>query len=438
MKNNFLTAEEAAARIASGAFDRKLMQYYGVSGDALIPYRSRIIRATERFHALFGSRPVRIFSVSGRTELGGNHTDHQNGRVLAAGISADMIAVAAPSGSTEICIHSEGYPEEHISAAETDFVPAEEGTSAALIRGTSARFAQLGSPIQGFVAYICSDIPKGSGMSSSAAYEVLLGTICNDFFADASFSQAESAMIAQYAENVYFRKPCGLMDQMACALGGIVTIDFQDPAAPKWKRIHRDLSQTGYTLCIIDTGADHAGLTAEYAAVPAEMCAVAEMLGKRVLRDTDEYAFLNKLPELRHACGDRAVLRAMHFYSENSRVLKQTEALQTGRIEEYLSLVNESGRSSETLLQNISVSGKPEAQAPAVTLALCQKLLAGKGAYRIHGGGFAGTVQAYVPAGEAEVFRTEMNRMLGNDACHIIQIRACGAGALWEEEEVTE
>ena len=438
MKDNFLRASEAKERILSGAFDRRLEQYYGVSGDALAPYRERLILAVDRFTALFGDKPLRIFSASGRTELGGNHTDHQCGRVLAGGISLDMIAVASPNAVPEISICSEGFPAVTLSPAETNIRTEEYGTSAALIRGTAARFAALGKPVGGFSAYMISDVPKGSGLSSSAAFEVLLGTICNDFYADSAFSAAELAIIAQYAENKYFGKPCGLMDQMACALGAVCAIDFADPAAPRWEQVPMNPSKEGYALCIIDSGADHAGLTDEYAAVPAEMKSVAAMFGKRTLRETDEAAFSARLPEIRKACGDRAVLRAMHFYDENSRVAEQTAALRDGRFSDYLRMVNASGRSSEAHLQNISPCGRPQKQAVAVALALCEKLLGGRGAYRVHGGGFAGTVQAYVPAEDAESFRIGIDRVLGDGACQFVHIRTCGACSLWDEQEDTE
>ncbi|MBR6106902.1 MAG: galactokinase [Oscillospiraceae bacterium] len=424
--------ETAAAYVRSGACDAALCAMYGASGEALAPYRERILHAVGGFCELYGEMPVRIFSVSGRTELGGNHTDHQHGRVLAGGISLDIIAVAAKTDDGIMRVKSEGYPEDRISADDLAVHADETGCSAALLRGIAARFAQRGMPAGGFCAYTVSDVLKGSGMSSSAAFEVMLGTIVNDFYADSQFSQSELAMIAQYAENVYFGKPCGLMDQMACALGGVTAIDFADPAQPLWEQVQLDLNAEGYALCIIDSGADHADLTDEYAAVPAEMKSVAAALGKTVLRETDEADFLAHLPELRKNCGDRAVLRAMHFYGDNARVLQQTSALKAGRFADFLSLVTESGRSSAFALQNISAAGSTKQQAVAVTLALCEKLLAGKGAFRVHGGGFAGTVQAFVPLDMIGEFRAQTERILGDGACHVLRIRRCGACALWE------
>ena len=432
MDHGFLMPEAAKAYVMSGACTQRLQAMYGVGGDALLPYRTRILRAIDCFAAQYGAQPVRIFSVSGRTELGGNHTDHQHGRVLAGGISLDLIAVAAKTQDNALRVLSEGYPELAVSAGDTAARAAEQGTSAALLRGTAARFAELGKPSGGICAYLTSDVQKGSGLSSSAAFEVMLGLILNDFYADSSFSPMKLAMIAQKAENVYFGKPCGLMDQAACALGGVTAMDFADPAHPQCEQVQLDLTAEGYALCIIDSGADHAGLTEEYAAVPAEMCAVAEKLGASVLRDTAETAFYEKLPELRAECGDRAVLRAMHFYGENTRVQQQIAALKAHRFAEYLALVTASGRSSAFALQNITPAGRTKQQAVAVALALCEQLLNGRGAVRVHGGGFAGTVQAYVPLDMTEEFCRQTERVLGEGTCRVLRIRRCGACALWE------
>ncbi len=435
MNSSFLSAAEAQKRVLAGVFDRRLAAFYGVQGDALAPYRQRIADAAAKFVSLYGDRPVRIFSVSGRTELGGNHTDHQHGRVLAGGISLDMIAVAAPDDEPVIRVQSEGYPEDAVALDDLAADPSAYGSSAALIRGTAARFAALGKPVGGFAAYTTSNVLKGSGMSSSAAFEVMIGTICNDFYADGAFSPAELAMIAQYAENEYFGKPCGLMDQMACALGGVCAIDFADPAKPVWRQVPLNLAKEGYALCIIDSGADHADLTGEYAAVVPEMRSVAQALGYEYLRDMPEAEFLAHLPELRKTCGDRAVLRAFHFYGDNARVVRQADALESGNFADYLRMVQESGQSSAAMLQNIYPAGSIREQAVAVTLAVCSKLLGGRGAYRVHGGGFAGTAQAYVPLDMAEAFRSHINMMLGAESCHVLQIRACGASALWDDTE---
>ncbi|MBQ8921844.1 MAG: galactokinase [Oscillospiraceae bacterium] len=426
--------DAAKSRISSGACDGTLQRIYSVGREQLAPYRARILSAIDAFSAQYGAQPVRVFSVSGRTELGGNHTDHQHGRVLAGGISLDIIAVAAKTDDGLMRIKSEGFPEDTVPADELAVRAEEAGRSAALLRGTTARFRALGKPAGGFCAYTTSNVLKGSGLSSSAAFEVMIGTICNDFFADNAFSLAELAIIAQYAENEYFMKPCGLMDQMACALGGVTAIDFADPAHPVWEQVSLDLNAEGYVLCIIDSGADHADLTDEYAAVPREMKAVAAALGKQVLQETDEAEFLRSIPRLREQCGDRAVLRAMHFYEETARVPEMTAALREQRFSDYLRLVTESGQSSAFALQNIYAAGSTRQQAVAVTIALCKKLLCGKGACRVHGGGFAGTVQAYVPAELAAEFQEQVNAVLGAGACQILRIRSCGACALWEGE----
>ena len=433
MIRGLLEPEQAAARVLSGEYDAKLRQFYGADGSALLPYRQRIADAVRRFTEIYGQRPLRVFSVSGRTELGGNHTDHQHGNVLAGGISLDIIAVAAPDECNQIRVQSEGYPPDTVSLDDLEAKPEESGKSAALLRGIAARFGALGRPVGGFCAYMTSDVLKGSGLSSSAAYEVMLCTICNDFFADHAFSPVDTAKISQYAENVYFGKPCGLMDQMACALGGVCAIDFADPEAPVFRQVPLDLAKEGYVLCIIDSGADHADLTDEYAAVPAEMSAVAKQFGKSVLRDVPEADFWGHLAYLRQKCGDRAVLRAVHFYGDSARVIRQADALEQGDFSAYLSMVKESGRSSAFALQNIYASGSTKQQAVAVTLALCEELLREKGAFRVHGGGFAGTVQAYVPADRAEAFREAADTVLGAGACHVLQIRSCGAAALWDD-----
>lgn len=423
---------ETEQNLFAGTYDARLTGFYGSSGDALFPYRNRIANALHAFDALSSARAAQVFSVSGRTELGGNHTDHQHGRVLAGGISLDIIAVAAPTDASEIRVQSEGYPEDVVSLDNLTSNPAEYGTSAALIRGIAARFAELGHSVGGLQVYTTSHVLNGSGLSSSAAFEVMIGTICNTFYAKNSFSQVEIAQIAQYAENVYFGKPCGLMDQMACALGGVDVIDFANPATPQWKQIPLDLRAEGYALCIIDSGAHHADLTDAYAAVPAEMSAVAHAMGKEYLRDTDEAQFWAMLPQLREQCSDRAVLRAMHFYADHARVAEQAAALEAGDFAQYLSLVAQSGQSSISMLQNTHVTETPQHQAVDIALALCQKMLKGRGACRVHGGGFAGTIQAYVPLEDCEAFRAGMDAVLGAGACHVLQIRSLGASALWD------
>lgn len=431
MSASFLPIADIKDRLFQGAYDRQLTRFYGLTDNGLQSHRQRIADALDAFRSKYGDLPVRVFSVSGRTELGGNHTDHQHGCVLAGAITLDILAVAAHVDAREIRVQSEGYAEDIVSLDCLSADKSMNGTSAALIRGTAAQFASRGVSIGGLCVYTVSDVLKGSGVSSSAAFEVLLGTICNDFFAENRFSPVEIAKIAQYAENCYFGKPCGLMDQAACALGGVMAIDFDDPAQPVVRSIPLDLSHEGYALCIIDSRADHADLTDEYTAIPAEMQAVAYELGADYLRDADPDAFWRNLIGLRKKCSDRAILRAIHFFDENQRVDKQVSALVNGDFSLYLQLVNESGRSSAMLLQNLYASNNPHAQGVTLALAAAAHFLGGEGAFRVHGGGFAGTVQAYVPLAKCESFREKMDAVFGTGACHVLQIRAAGASALW-------
>ena len=378
------------------------------------------------FAAHFGNTPMRYFSAPGRTEIGGNHTDHQRGRVLAAAVNLDTIAAVRINNTDFIRIQSKGYPLCEVDIRELTPVDAEINTTPALIRGVAARFAQLGCKLSGFDAYVESTVLPGSGLSSSAAFEVLIGTIINHLFFGGRATQPEIAMIGQYAENVFFGKPCGLMDQMASAVGNLVNIDFLDKENPVIRPVNFDFSTCGHALCIIDTRASHADLTDEYAAVPGEIKAVAAFFGKEVLTEIAEVDFYAAIPQLRRACGDRAVMRCIHFYQENARVPKQVEALENGDFDSFLHLIKESGHSSWMYLQNVIPAGYKAQQDVAVSLALCEHYLCGKGAYRVHGGGFAGTVQAFVPFDILENFRTGIDAALGEGACHVLSIRPQG------------
>ena len=378
------------------------------------------------FEAAFGGAPERYFSAPGRTEIGGNHTDHQRGRVLAAAVDLDTRAAVRLNGTDTIRILSEGYPMSVVSLSDLSPDPAEVNTTPALIRGVAARFVQLGCEVKGFDVYCRSTVLPGSGLSSSAAFEVLVGTVLNHLFFGGKVTPPEIAMIGQWAENVYFGKPCGLMDQTASSVGNLVTINFGDKDHPLIRPVDFDFSACGHALCIIDSGADHADLTDEYAAVPADMCAVAAHLGKAVLTEVDEAEFYAALPALRDACGDRAVLRAVHFYQENARVPQQVAALEAGDFPRFLELVKESGRSSWMYLQNVIPAGYKAHQDMAVALALCEHYLAGRGAYRVHGGGLAGTVQAFVPFDLLDTFRAGLDGVLGEGACHVLSIRPRG------------
>ena len=378
------------------------------------------------FAAAFGGTPERYFSAPGRTEIGGNHTDHQRGRVVAAAVNLDTRAAVRLNGTNTIRILSKGYPLCEVELSELTPVQSEINTTMALIRGVAARFTQLGCKIEGFDAYCESTVLPGSGLSSSAAYEVLIGTIINHMFFDAKVSQPEVAMIGQYAENVFFGKPCGLMDQMASAVGNLITIDFFDKENPVIESVDFDFSACGHALCIIDSGADHADLTDEYAAIPGELKKVCAHFGKDVLTQIDEEDFYAAIPALRKECGDRAVMRGIHEYQENKRVVAQVEALRAGDFPAFLQLIKESGYSSFMYLQNVIPAGYVQHQDMAVALGLCEHLLGGKGAYRVHGGGFAGTVQAFVPFEILDAFQAGIDAALGQGACHILSIRPQG------------
>ena len=384
------------------------------------------------FQKAFGELPCRYFSAPGRTEIGGNHTDHQRGRVLAAAVNLQAVAAVSENGTGQIRILSEGYPMCQVDVGELTPKDAERNTTAALIRGLAARFAELGCQVKGFDAYIQSTVLPGSGLSSSAAFEVLLGTVINGLFYDGKLTQPEIAQVGQFAENVYFGKPCGLMDQMASAVGGLVAIDFQDKDAPRIRKVDFDFSACGHSLCIIDSQASHADLTDEYAAIPGELKAICGYFGKEVLTEIPEEAFYAAIPMLRQRCGDRAVLRAIHFYEENARVPRQVAALEAGNFPEFLRLVKESGHSSWMYLQNVVPAGYTDHQEMAIALALCDQLLQGRGAYRVHGGGFAGTVQAFVPDDLLESFRRGINAVLGEGACHVLSIRNRGGVEITE------
>ena len=363
------------------------------------------------------------FSAPGRTEISGNHTDHQRGCVLAAAVNLETVADVTLNDSNVICVRSEGYPETVVDLDDLNLREEEKNTTAALIRGVAAAFVQRGAQLNGFDAKVHSTVLPGSGLSSSAAFEVLIGTICNELFFDRKLTPVEIAQVGQYAENVYFGKPSGLMDQAASSVGGMVYIDFAHVDHPRVQQINFDFEKAGHALCIIDSGADHADLTDEYAAIPGELKEICAFFGKEVLREVREKDFMEALPELRGKVPDRAILRAIHFYQENKRVEQQKQALLDDNFEEFLRLTTQSGYSSWMYLQNICPAGATQHQEVAVALALCDVLLKGRGAYRVHGGGFAGTVQAFVPVDMLEEFGNGIERVLGEGSCHVLRIR---------------
>ena len=417
-------------RIHEPVFEETLVRLYGAehAEDA----RARCAEVLAGFAKTFESQPEALFSAPGRTEVGGNHTDHQHGRVLAAAVDLDILAAAAPNQSGMIRVQSQGYPLIVVDLGELTPKTEEQNTSAALIRGVAARMAAMGCPLQsaGLDVYMTSTVPGGSGLSSSAAFEVLIGTMLNDLFWDGKCTPVEIAQIGQYAENVFFGKPCGLMDQTASSVGGVVAIDFADTAHPVVEQISLDLHANGYALCILNSGAGHADLTSEYAAITNELKAVCRCFGKEVLREVPEEAFLSALPEVRKAAGDRAANRAFHIYAENRRAEAEGQALRDGDFDRFLALVRDSGRSSAMYLQNVIPTGQTTAQELMVTIALCESILAGRGAVRVHGGGFGGTAQAFVPLDMLDTFKEKTEAALGQGSCHVVMIRPVGGARL--------
>ncbi len=417
---------EVLQRLYADAFTPMFEKHYGGGQSALAYQKERYINAVGQFVAHYPQHgAVRLFSAPGRTEIGGNHTDHQHGCVLGAAVSLDNIAVVAAHDEGVICIASEGY-ESFVVSPDDLSVGIDKNGSAALVRGIVKGFTEMGVSVSGFDAYVTSDVPSGSGISSSAAFEMLIGTIINSFYNNGKAEAVEIARIGQYAENVYFGKSSGLMDQAISSSGGLVAIDFADEENPQIRRFPFTFEQYGYCLCITDTKGSHADLTEDYGAIRAEMESVAAFFGKAYLRDVDENAFYNVLPEVRKACSDRAILRASHFFSENRRAQMQAAALERGDIDGFLELVRKSGESSACLLQNLYSIEQPAAQGIPLGIMLSKRFLRNTGAVRVHGGGFAGTIQAFVPIAAAEEYAKVMDRVFGEGSCMTIRIRQAG------------
>lgn len=422
-----MNVQELVGRLERGALDGALSSLYGETDSS----RRRALEVSRRLAESYApAGPAGLFSGPGRTEIGGNHTDHQHGRVLCGSVDLDVLAAAALNGTMTVHMESAGYAP--LTVALDDLSPRESeyGTTAGLVRGVAAGVKARGCQLAGFDACAVSSVLSGSGLSSSAAFEVLVGNIFNAFCCEGRLDPVEIARIGQYAENVYFGKPCGLMDQMGSSVGGAVAIDFEDPENPAVTPVDFDFASSGHALCIIDTRSDHADLTDDYAAITREMGAVAAHFGKRWLREVDETDFRAAIPALRETCGDRAVLRAAHFFAENKRAKREADALQRGDFTEFLQLVNASGMSSELLLQNIWSPKMPEKQAVSLALSLGRELLSGRGAIRVHGGGFAGTVQAFVPEDMVPAFKAGVETVFGQGACHILRIRPVGGAAI--------
>ena len=419
--------------LSGGGLDSRLAEIYGVPEDRTAAYAQRFLKAVEGFEKEFPdnkSKEIGLFTAPGRTEIGGNHTDHQLGCVLAGSVDMDIIAAAAPNGRDDIRFYSEGYG--LISVNLNRYVPQmeETGTTAALIRGVAARLASEQYPVLGFDAYCISDVPGGSGLSSSAAFETLIGNIVNHMDCEDRLTPVQIAKIGQYTENIYFGKPSGLMDQMASSVGGIIAIDFQDKDDPKIEKLDYKFADSGCALCIVDSRSSHEDLTADYAAIPEEMGKIAAYFGKDVLRQVPEEEFLAAIPQLREKYPDRAVLRAIHFFNDNRRAQEEAQALRDGDFDAFLALVNESGQSSVMCLQNIWQNGNSDNQAMAVALALGEEALGRTGACRVHGGGFAGTVQAFVPNDRLDHFKGVIDGALGAGSCHVLSIRPIGGAVV--------
>ena len=420
-----MNIKETKTFILGGGMDDRLAALYGAA--QIESARARYAELTDLFADKFtDAEGVRFFSAPGRTEVCGNHTDHNHGKVMAAAIDLDAVACAARTDDNVIRVFSKGYPGDIIDLNDLTPQEKEREKSASLVRGVAARFKELGYHVGGFDAVTVNNVLKGSGMSSSASFEVLVGVALNYLYNDGRVSPVEIAHVAQYAENVFFGKPCGLMDQMACSVGGFVKIDFGDPDKPVIDPINFDFAGCGHSLCILDTRADHADLTFEYAAIRQEMEAVAGYFGKRCLRDTDEADVMNNLAALREKLGERPLLRAMHFYDDNRRVDAEAQALGKGDFETFKALTVASGRSSYMYNQNVFASSAPESQPAALALALSERILQGRGAWRVHGGGFAGTIQAFVPNDLLDEYKTKTEALFGKDACYVLAIRPVG------------
>ncbi len=413
-------------KINSGIFDLELKRVY-VTDEEVNSQKERYINLAKLFEEEYGKNDaLSYYSAPGRTEVCGNHTDHNNGKVLAAAVNLDAVAVCAKKDGKTTCVKSVGYDMDTVDISDLSVHEEAYGTSRELIRGMYAGFVERGYKVGAFDAYTTSSVLSGSGLSSSAAFEVLIGTILNHMFNDGKISAVEIAQIAQFSENKYFGKPCGLMDQMASSVGGFVEIDFEDTKNPIITKLDFDFASCGHSLCIVNTGGSHADLTPEYGAVRKEMESVANVFGKKVLREVNKNEFNSRIAEVRSKAGDRAVLRAMHFFADNQRVEFEAEALKNGDFEAFKSGVIESGRSSYMYNQNVYPSSAPNDQPVSIGLCVAERILNGKGAWRVHGGGFAGTMQAFVPNDLLDVYLKEMKAIFGEKACYVLSIRPCG------------
>ena len=418
---------ELIQHINNGGIDEELRVLYGSDEKVLAVQRDRYLRAIEGFRKSFPDREdIRLYSAPGRSEIGGNHTDHQHGCALAAAVNLDAVAVVAFHEEGVIRVQSEGYGMSAVDLSDLSVHEEEKGKSIGIIRGIAARFDEMGVKIGGFDAYSVSDVLSGSGLSSSAAFETLIGTILDVHYNSCKAGEIEIAKIGQYAENVYFGKGSGLLDQMICSVGGFVFIDFNDTENPKVEKHSFDFDAAGYNLCITDTKGSHSDLTDDYVAVPSEMKSVAAYFGKNVLREVDEKEFFAAIPDLHGKVNDRAILRAIHFFGENSRAILEADALERGDLERFFTLYRQSAASSANLLQNLYSTSKPTEQGIPLAIAVSRLVLGEYGAVRVHGGGFAGTIQAFVPMDKTADYAEKMNALFGEGSCYVLRIRPVG------------
>lgn len=418
-----MNISEIKKAITDGKLDKNFILLYGETEKAA----ARYVAALDSFEELYGDNEnIRLFSAPGRTEIGGNHTDHQHGSVLAGSVNLDVIAVVSLNDEGKIRIKSQGYDMDIIDVDDFCKKENEKGRASALIRGVCNRFAEIGCKIGGFNAYTTSNVLKGSGLSSSAAFEVLVGNIVNGLFFENKADAITIAKIGQFAEREYFGKPCGLLDQMASSLGGFTYADFNNPSEPLTESIDLDINSFGYTLCVVDTGGNHANLTGDYADITKECKQISNALGVDFLRDADITEFYGKISDLRQTFGDRAVLRAFHFFNEHERVISQRKALKNGDFEKFLKLVNESGESSYDYLQNLYSTSDVSSQGLSLGIALTKEFLKGQGACRVHGGGFAGTIQCYIPTNLFDSYKDMIEKVFGSGSCSKLFVRPVG------------
>lgn len=424
-----MNGEQLTKELQNGNYDDRLLKIY-IEPEQLPYQRERYCKAIKEYETIFGhtNQTLEIYSAPGRTEIGGNHTDHQHGRVLTSAVNIDMIAVVEKTALPQIRILSEGYPLLTVNCMEDSYQREEEETTLSLVKGILHAFKENGFTVGGFQAYVTSDVPTGSGLSSSAAFEVLIGSILSGLYNEHRLSPIQNACFGQYAESSYFGKPCGLMDQMACSFGGLMQIDFKDLKNPLIVPVEASLLNEEYQLCIVDVKSSHHELTEEYASIPREMGLIASHYGKHFLREVDKSVFYADIPILRKLYGDRSVLRAYHFFNENQRVEEQTDALNQKDISRFLQLIHQSGDSSYKYLQNIYSNLTPQSQGLSLALAVSEKfLLKAGGACRVHGGGFAGTIQSFVKTEKAIDYQLLMENIFGQDICHFLKLRPYGA-----------